>query len=95
MFIRPLIVGSFLLILSGLVPTVQWYMPVIGLTSLTLAIIMGVKILGSQDKDYNAQLELIRLEHLKVLTDLQSYKTQAEEAAARASKAVAELRGLR
>lgn len=99
--IKPTFAMSFVLLLTGLVPSVQWYMPLFGLISLAFSGILGVLVLGSEDRDYLSQLELVRIEHskLKTLLDIEAHKfesqvKQIEELQTRVSKAIAENREL-
>lgn len=80
--------------LSGLVPGVVFYMPLFGIISLAMSGIMGIIVLGSDDREYMAQLELIRLEHAKAveLTDIAAKKYAELEN--RISKSISENREL-
>lgn len=60
--IQPFFAASFLLMATGLVPGVPFYIPIIGLLATALIGVMGVHILGSQDKEFDATIELMRLE---------------------------------
>lgn len=92
--IKPHIVSSFILMLSGLVPGVPFYMPLFGLISFALAGIVGVVLLGAQDRDYDATLELIRLEHLKAQELLEQHRGKYTDLETRISKALSENREL-
>jgi hypothetical protein len=70
--IKPLIVASFLVMCSGLVPGVDIAMSWIGFLALCACGSSGIVLLGSEDLVYESQLELIRLEHKAI----QSYKQQ-------------------
>ena len=92
--IKPLIVMSFAVMCSGLVPGVHIAMAIIGLVSTLSILLSGIFMLGSEDTNYMNQLELIRLEHkvAKEMNDLHAKKL--EELENRVSKALAENRAL-
>lgn len=92
--IKPTFITSFILMLSGLVPDVVWYMPLFGIISLAMSGIMGVILLGSEDRDYLAQLELIRLEHAKAVELVATHEKKYEELKTQISKAISENRDL-
>jgi hypothetical protein len=92
---------SFILMLTGLVPEIPSQMPILGFLSLLACGFAGVSILGSEDRKYDHQLELIRLEFYKakVWSDQaeHDYKVHAEKLAeleGRVSKAISENREL-
>lgn len=65
--VKPLMVLSFVVMCAGLVPGVPFAMAVLGFASMALTGAAGVFLLGSEDRDYLSQLELIRLEHAKAV----------------------------
>lgn len=90
--LKPTFVMSFVLVLTGLIPQVPFYMPIMGLVSMLAAGAMGVELLGSEDKNYESQLELVRLEHLKAHDLLDLHRKKYEDLLNQVSKGVSDLR---
>lgn len=90
--VKPTFISSFILMLSGLIVDVQWYMPLFGIISLAMSGIMGVTLLGSEDRDYLSQLELIRLEHARAVELANNAEKKYEELKTTISKAISENR---
>lgn len=92
--IKPLIVLSFMVMCSGLVPGVNIGMAVLGFAALVVTGFAGVYLLGSEDREYQQQLELIRLEHAKAVDLSNQRLAKYEELELRVSKALSENRDL-
>ena len=92
--IKPMIILSFLLILTGIVPTISLAIPILGLLSMAGWMAVGVLVLGSEDRNYEAQLSLIRLEHVKAQELLSAHAKKYEELANLISKAISENRSI-
>ena len=99
--IKPTLVMSFILMLTGLVPEIDVVMPILGFLSMVVWGLVGVFVLGAQDRDYDSQLELIRIEHLKAsevanvaIKLISDHHKKYEELESRVSKAISENREL-
>lgn len=60
--IKPLIVASFILMLTGLVPGVNIGMAVLGFVTLLTSIGVGAVLLEQQDREFDSRLALLKLE---------------------------------
>lgn len=99
--LKPTFVMSFILMLTGLVPGIAVYMPILGFAAWFSCLVSGVWILGGEDREYEAQLELIRLEKLKIdeickstLAKYSSVTKDYEDLKTQISKAISENRTL-
>lgn len=93
--IKPLMIFAGMLISTGAIPYTAWYMPFIGLAVLACAIAVGNGVDAIQDREFNSQIEQMRLAVLQAREAAAQAKdavVKAEEQANRASKAVSDVR---
>lgn len=86
--IRPTWIISVCMMLAGAIPTTPWLLPLIGLALAMWVGWMGLQVLGSEDKDFLSTLERMNL----AVQAAKEAQKNAEDAAARASKAVSDAR---
>lgn len=84
------VVASFMLMASGLY--FGWITSLIGLGSLLLSYAAGVYVLGSDDRDFQGLMARLELQAASNETRLKQLVTLSDQAAAKASEALAELR---
>lgn len=93
--IKPSWILGILVIIAGTWPQVPWYIPFLGACLVAYVGWVGLQIVGSEDREFNSQIEQMRLAVLKAeeAAGLAKASVQkAEEAANRASKAVSDVR---
>lgn len=97
--IKPFFAASFLLMASGLVPGVPILMACIGFMAFVAIGMFGIHLLGSQDKEFDSMIQLMRLEVLKakevegsIARQNVDFLKKHEEMENRVSKAISELR---
>lgn len=93
--IKPTWILGVLVIIAGTYPQTPWYIPFLGACLVVYAGWVGLTVLGSEDKDFNSQIEQMRLAVLQAREAADQARAAvkaAEEQANRASKAVSEAR---
>lgn len=97
--IKPMFGASWVLVLSALAPNVPFYAPLLGFASLVVIGIMGIYILGIEDREILSQLEQMRLKVLQVeqirdglFRNYDEFVKKQQEIETRVSKALADVR---
>lgn len=83
--IKPLLVGSFALMVAGACPHVSLYVSLVGLISLMVVLGAGLYMFGSEAKDWDRVMAKIEL-------DRQYAQSKIDESATAVSRAEATLR---